>query len=854
MVDVAAELAERLDHLRTSGPTPGRAWCRAWSAAVDRSLTHLYLSAAEHGRFALAAVGGYGREELCPASDIDLLVLHDRLGEDALEEIVRIVVYPLWDAGLKVGYAVRDRKQAVAAVKDDLDTATALLDGRYIVGDGLLLRQARDEAIRQLRKKPAAFLASLTSADAERRARAGDAAEVLEPDVKSGAGGLRDVQSLRWAAAALVGEVGLDPLVSARYLGAPDRTRLARAYDQLLALRVALHLEGETGRDLLRLDLQEAVAARLGYVDGADDRDTRAHRLLSAHFLAARTIDHVHRRAWTLLEADAMKGRRFRRPTEQVVDGFELHDGVLRVPDDQFDLEDAGFAMRLFAVLVEHEAVLDRVTAAKLRRRVEARNGEPVPWTGSARERFLRTLWRGAQTLPALAELDDVGLLVALLPEWAPARGRAQRNPFHRFSLDRHSWHAAAELAELVRRERWATVTLERVDDREALMLGTLLHDLGKAYGEPHSESGVAPASSVLQRMGVGEATVHRVARLIRLHLLLPDAATKRDLADPDLSRQVAKQLDNAPGLLASLHLLTAADGRATGPSAWSDWKASLVQSLVTKVQAVLDDLHPDEVADGAVTTAREALRIAADLGADEPLIRDHLALLPQRYAASVSPRAVVRHALVARTELGPVEVRTRVTPGETDEDGLPGYDELDVVAIDRPGLFAKVAGVVALHGGSIVQASAFTRDDGIAVDTFTVNKPEHAVSSWWAAVEGDIDEAVSGRLALRARVARKAESDRRRLAKVPHVPTVIECTTEGDATVVEIHAMDRIGVLFDITSSLAELELDIVVAKIQTLGHEVVDVFYVRDGDGNPLDEDHARELKLALGAALEF
>jgi [protein-PII] uridylyltransferase len=857
--DIVTRLREDRARLADTGPAPGRAWCEAWSAAVDTALVELAGDVPDTLRWCLAAVGGYGRGELCPGSDVDVLLLHDGGRHDDLEAVVRAVVYPLWDAGLKVGYAVRSRKEAVSAV-DDLDNATALLDARSLAGDVELLRDVATGATKRLRRRPGRFLDALTVADDERRGRAGDAAEALEPDLKSGAGGLRDVQSLRWAAAVLLGSSGLDPLVSAGYLGAEDRGRLARAYERLLAERVATHLASGRGNDVLSFEVQEEVAERLGHVDGADDRDTAPHRLLSAHFLAARTIDHVHERAWRLISADATAGRRRRRPAQAAIDGFGIVDGVLRV--DEAEAASPDLPARLFHALARSGAVLERRTATSLRRVSETRP-ETWQWDDAARHRFLSVLWRGRSALVPLAEIDDAGMLAALLPEWQPLRGRAQRNPFHRYSLDRHAWHAAAEMGELVRSEPWAARAFERVADRDALMLGALLHDVGKAYGEPHSETGVPVAVKICERMGASSSTAERVGRMVELHLLLPDVATRRDLSDPALVDSVAAEVAD-PDMLAALHLLAAADGLATGPSAWTSWKASLVASLVAKVAAVLDEKHPDEVGDGAVVTAEQAQELAEEMGATPDAVRDHLARLPQRYASVVAPRAVVRHALMAAGPLSPTEVRTRVTPGpERDEaDGvdasageLAAYDELDVVALDTPGLFAKVAGVLALNGGSIVGASAFTRDDGAAVDTFTVVRPSGAPASWWARVEGDLVDAVAGKLALRARVARRARQEQRRLQRLPEVDTGVHVSSDesGSASVLEVRTQDRVGVLFAIADALAELELDIVVARIQTLGHEVVDVFTVRDGAGHPLDADHASEVELAVGSALD-
>jgi [protein-PII] uridylyltransferase len=876
---VVADLTAARGSLHTAGPDPGRAWCEAWSDHLDAALQRLAAPVLETQRLTVAAVGGYGRREPCPASDVDLLLLHDGAEAPALEHAVRSIVYPLWDAGLTVGYAVRDRREALAAV-DDVGSATATLDLRHVAGEVGLGQLVRAEVTRRLRRRPHRFLAALSRADADRRERVGDAAEVLEPNLKDGAGGLRDLHSLRWAAGALVGTVGLDPLVPAGYLGASDRPRLVQAEEELLAARVALHLvAGKT--DVLRLDRQDAVAARLGEAD-AGPHDLAPHRLLGRLYLAARTVAHAHQRAWALIDADVARGARRRgRPTEQRVAGFELVDGVLRVPVAE-DVDAPDLPVRLLEALVASGAVLDRGSAARLRRRAEtavaagpvagagpapagvvvAGTGPDEPtdpgprwgWDAAIRDRFLGVLWRGRLALPALAELDEVGVLGAWLPEWAPLRGRPQRNPYHRFALDRHGWHTVAELAELVRTEPWAARALEAVGDRDALLLAALLHDVGKLVGEPHEETGIPLAAAIARRMAATPGTIALLERSVRWHLLLPDTARRRDVTDPALAEELAGLIGDHP-TLAGLHLLAVADARATGPTAWNDWIGSLVATLVRRVSAVLDEQSPEEIAGGRHATAVEAERLAPELGASAELVRDHLQRLPDRYAEALTPRAVVRHALMATSRPGPADVRTRVTRGEDDPDGATGVDVLDVVAEDHPGWFAKVAGVVALEGGSIVAADAFTRDDGLSVDTFRVRPPEGAGSSWWARIEGDLHEAAAGKLAIRARVARKARSEAHRLARLPEVATAVTAAPDpsGRATVVEVRTLDRLGVLYAIAAALGELQLDIVVARVQTIGHEVVDVFYVQDATGRPLDDDHVAELDLAVTAALE-
>jgi len=268
----------------------------------------------------------------------------------------------------------------------------------------------------------------------------------------------------------------------------------------------------------------------------------------------------------------------------------------------------------------------------------------------------------------------------------------------------------------------------------------------------------------------------------------------------------------------------------------------------------VLDERSAEIISDAASATARAAEGLAGELGSTPDDVRDHLARMSVRYAAAVTPRAVVRHTLMAATHPDLGELRTRVTPGGQDPEGVDAIDELDVVALDAPGWFAKVAGVLALHGGSIVAADAFSRDDGIAVDTFRVQRPSGATGSWWARVEGDLVDAAVGRLAVRARVARKAREDAPRPGRLPDLPTSVAASADpsGRATVVEVRTVDRLGVLYAITSAIAELELDIVVARVQTVAHEAIDVFSLRDRRDGPLDDDQRSELELAITSAL--
>lgn len=864
---IAVSLRATWNRLRLDGNDPAATFSARWADALDNAvgaLAEAFIAA--NPTCSVVALGSYSRRHLTPFSDVDLLLGHYGVDQAVQSAFVKAVIYPLWDAGLTVGYAVHTPKSALAQAEGELKTATALLELRTITGDKNFGPGVARAVSQRLKTRGHKFVAALLDADSERRKAGGDSAEALEPDLKNGAGGIRDVQSLRWLAAALVGEPRLDALVSAGYLGAPDLPRLVEAERRLVVTRSALHLalakhdkqpvpqRSPRITDVLRLDLQDAVASVRGVTDTTDA--LAPHLLLQATYLDTRTINHMYVRAAPLIAADMRRGlRRRRRPAEQHVDVFELVDGVLRLSDGAV-LEAHDFAVRLFVALVATGAVLDRRSAATIRQFTETFGAAaPSPWrfTYETRTQFVAALSRGRPILRALAELDDVGVITALMPEWAPLRARPQRNPYHRYALDRHAFYAVAELGELIRNEAWASDVYANVVDRDALWLGTLLHDVGKVLGEPHEQTGIGLAKVLADRFQVAAETKAIIATLVALHLVLPHSSRTRDIADPALARDIAQQVGDT-ATLASLQLLAVADARATGPAAASTWTQELLTRLVRKVHAVLDDRDPDSTVDGAHNTASVAQQIAPELGCDAAAVREHLAMLPQRYAAAMTPRAIVRHALMTRTRPDAVEVRTRVTAGTDDPDGFVGMDELDVVAVDNPGWFAKVAGVVAMHGGSIVAADAFTRSDSIAIETFKVRPPEAAVSSWWARVEGDLDEAASGRLAVRARVLKEAKH-RRHVTATP-VATTVTATRDasGANTVLEVHTADRPGVLYTIAQTLAELQVNIVVARIQTPGDEAVDVFTVRNSQGKPCDEDHLAEIEFGICAALEL
>jgi [protein-PII] uridylyltransferase len=778
---VASGVPVGILNLRADTSRTGARFCRALAEANDAWLAGLFTAAldgAEPRGLALVAVGGYGRGELCPGSDIDVLLLDGRGGTRrdgrSLKELAERVWYPVWDAGVKLGHAVRTPKEALALAADDLDTATALLDVRLVAGDEAVAANLADRAIAQWRARASRWLAALAASVAERHRRAGEVAFRLEPDLKEGRGGLRDVHALRWAESAQ------------RILLEEDRPAIDDAYETILAARV--ELQRPTGRalEILVLQEQDRVAAALGYGDPPGGADA----LMAKVSAAARTIAWTSDETWQRIEA-SLKGPRGRVATRDhpLGRGLVLREGLVEMGPDADSGRDAALALRAAALAASRETRIGRATLSRLAAEAVP---PPEPWPEDARRELLRLLGAGRAAIPVVEALDQAGILVRLIPEWEPVRSLPQRNAYHRFTVDRHLTEAAAEAAALA----------ARVHRPDLLLFGAWLHDIGKGYpGGHHSDTGAEVVERVATRLGFPPEDVAVLATLARLHLLLPDVATRRDVQDPATVEAVATAVGDT-GTLELLHALTEADSIATGPAAWSPWKAGLVAELVT--------------------------RTAAMLGGN-----GHAA--PE----SDFPNAAHR-ALIERANAGSDVV-------------LDGHGrEMALAVADRPGLFSRVAGILALNGLDVLSARVWTSDDGVAVEEFLVD-PVFGGDPDWGAIEEDVRRVLAGRLSLEARLAERARVYGGRSSLPSATPARTQVLFDNDAspgaTVVEVRAPDRIGTLYRITRALADLELDIRSAKVATLGHEVVDAFYVLDGEGEKLtDADHRREVEGAV------
>jgi [protein-PII] uridylyltransferase len=752
----AAEGRLLREDLATDPSMTGRALCEAYSDRADAFLGGLFAAATDRrSRLALVALGGYGRRELSLQSDLDVVLLHDDVPE--VGSVAEKIWYPVWDSGVKLGHAVRTPREALTLAGDDLDSATAFLQARHLAGDAALTESLAGEVRNTWRRRAKRMLPELAERVRARHYRAGEVAFMLEPDLKEGRGGLRDVQSLGWLADA--GE----------RLWEGDDESLAGAYEVLLDTRVELHRRTGRPGDVLALQEQDVVAAALGHRD-ADD-------LMRAVSTSARVVAFRSDDTWRRVEASLRRRAGRRTRSRELAPGVVLRDGEVHLGAEA-DLGDPTLPLMIAARAAEAGVLVHRSALDAL----EAVPPMTQPWAPEARPALVRLLATGRPAIAHLESLDQHGLLTKLLPEWDAVRSRPQRNAYHTFTVDRHLWETAANAAALA----------GRVDRPDLLLIGAWLHDIGKGHPGDHTETGTRIVADVARRMGFEEADVATLVQMVEHHLLLPDVATRRDLDDPDVIDRVASQLGSLT-TLQLLHALTEADSLATGPAAWGPWKADLVETLVRRVDHVL--------AGGAVHEVTDDFPSA-----------DQLALL---------------------------EPGGRV---------VQGRDEiLTVVDEDRPGLFSRVTGVMALHGLAVLEANIATID-GRALEVLTVESTVGSTFSW-DKVLPDLERALDGRLALEARLSDRAEAYRAWRPTVDLRPEVeFHLDESSTATVVEVRAPDSIGVLHRITSAIAEFDLDIVRARIHTLGDEVIDTFYVRDRGGEKVPEPVLSELRRAI------
>jgi [protein-PII] uridylyltransferase len=797
-VDRLGTELEALD--RAYSPGHHGVWAaRRRADLVDVALRDLFERARAPVGTALAALGGYGRRLLLPRSDIDLLIVHDGSSIDTVAALVDALLYPLWDGGFEVGHAVRTLAECEQAC-ERLDAGAAMLDMRHVAGEERAVSMAHARVERWARSDPPAFVTAVREDAARRGERFGSTAHLLEPDVKEGSGGWRDLHAI-----ALV-ERAIGAPEDAGMLRGREREALGAAEEFLTRIRSALHLETSKRMDRLLLDHQPEIARAMGFEDEPTLVSTDG--LMRALFEHARQVDFALR---------------------ALIDRF-LGGGPQAI-------EPPGSPAAALDALAEEAEAGREPSAALLDAIDDAPIDDTVTWDEGLRAAFARLLRAGDEGASSLETLDRLGLLTRLLPEWAEVRCRPQRDPYHRFTVDAHLTNTLREMNRIIVGPRsdedpLQAEAVKQVTDPDALLLGALLHDIGKTGEGKHVAVGVGVAGSILDRMGVDPSIRELVGFMVSEHLLLSDTATRRDLTDENLVLDVAATVGSSERL-ATLYLLAKADAQATGPAAWTPWRRTLIRELVAKVQHVLDRGEMGAELAERLTDRMDRIR---DLLGHEPAanVDRFVTQMPRSYFLTVEPARAARHFATIAPPVASKDVRAVHHTGVR-----PGTYELLVVAQDRRGLLSWIAGSLALAGLSILSAQVFTTEEGVAADLFEVEgvwEPE-VPDRRWREFRRVLRRAVEGSISLESRV-----DEKRRWYPEPKVPTPVTVAVDNDAsdfsTVIEVGAPDRLGLLYDITRTFAEQGLDVHLAKVATYDGRVVDSFYVRDAVGRKLTD----------------
>jgi [protein-PII] uridylyltransferase len=770
-----------------SGP-PRRA---ALAELTDQWLAGLFDAGAAGLRgVSLVAVGGYGRGELSPRSDLDLLLLHDGAEPDAIAALADRIWYPVWDLGLALDHSVRTPAEARKTAGEDLKVQLGLLDARHLAGDLGLTAALRTTVLADWRNQAPKRLPELQELCAERAARQGELQYLLEPDLKEARGGLRDATALR--------------AVAASWLADAPREGLADARRRLLDVRDALHLATGRATDRLSLQEQDQVAAELGLLD--------ADTLLRQVYEAARVISYASDVTWRevgrVLRARAVRPRlRAMLGGKPVPERSPLAEGVV---------EQDGEVVLARAARPERDPVLPLRAAAAaaqaglplslhaVRRLAATARPLPTPWPAEAREQLVTLLGSGRPTVEVWEALEAEGLITGLLPDWERVRCRPQRNAVHIWTVDRHLIETAVRASEFTR----------RVSRPDLLLVAALLHDIGKGWPGDHSVAGEIIARDVAVRIGFDRADAAVLATLVRRHLLLIETATRRDLEDPATVRAVAEAV-GTQSTLELLHALTEADALATGPAAWSSWRGSLVADLVKRVSAVLAGDMPDEPEAAAPTAEQERLAIEA-FRTGGPVL-----------------------SLRAQTEV----------PAEQEPSGDPeplGV-ELQIAVPDQPGVLPAVAGVLAMHRLTVRTAELRAMDlpDGVEGSVLLLDwrvAAEYGSLPQAARLRADLVRALDGSLDIAGRLAeRDAAYPRRRGVVAPPPRVTVAPAASRLATVIEVRAQDAPGLLFRIGRALEDAQVRVRSMHVSTLGSNAVDAFYATTAEGVPLPGEDA-------------
>jgi [protein-PII] uridylyltransferase len=833
----------------------GRACAETLSAQIDDllvvtlDLATRWLAPAPAGAAlpTIVAVGGYGRGLLAPGSDVDLLFLLPDKPTPAIGKIIEALLYVLWDLKQKVGHATRTLDECLKQARADMTIRTTVLEARLVVGDDRLFQTLKTRFDREIVAKTASEFVAAKLAEREARVRrAGASRYLVEPNVKEGKGGLRDLNTLFWIAKYAYRVSHAHELVPAGLFSPAEYRLFQRCEEFLWSVRCRLHFLAGRAEERLSFDVQRPIARELGYSTRAGQADVE--RFMKHYFLVAKDVGDLTAIVCAALEERHTKPTpvfdrfigRFRRPARVIAEAEDFkveNDRVNVVAPDAFERDPVNL-IRLFWI-ADRSNLLIHPSATRLVTQSLKRIDAGLRENPEANRLFLEILTSRGAPETTLRRMNEAGVLGRFIPDFGRVVGMMQFSMYHHYTIDEHLLRtvgalSAIEAGRLKEEHPLVSELIHKIAHRTELYLAAFLHDIAKGRPADHSEAGAEVARKLGPRLGLSSADTERVAWLVEQHLVMSNTAQGRDLSDPRTPEALAAIVQTQERLKMLL-TLTVADIRAVGPGVWNGWKGQLLRTLYWETEVVLGGGHSAIDRNGRVRAAQEALRNSLPGWSDPEFDAYALRHYPP-YWLKVEPARQIAHAKL----LYAMAAETRSLATEVTTDSFHGFTAVTVVAPDHPRLLTGIAGACAAAGGNIVDAQIFTTTDGLALDTIFLSRAferDDDELRRGQRIAATIEKMLRGELRLAEIAPRREARDARRRAFAIEPEVMIDNSLSRRYTVVEVSGLDRAGLLRDLTASLSSLNLNIGSAHIVTFGEKAVDSFYVTDLTGQKIN-----------------
>lgn len=806
---------------------------------------------------AIVALGGYGRNELCPYSDIDLMFLYKPRNKAFAKDVTEKLLYLLWDLNFEVGHSVRTIDECIELCLDeDEDTIilTSLLDSRLVFGDKDLYNDFEKKLFNDLMPSISSkFIQKKVEENEERIDRFGRSVYLIEPNVKEGEGGLRDIHYALWIAQAKYKVKSFNELLPKGVLIEKELRTFEKGLNFLLLIRSELHYLAQRREDRLGFEFQEKIAKFLGFKDA---ELPAVERFMRIYYLRANDIREQSKRL--IEKCLTLPKAKIKAPKTVYLDhGFIIQAGMLSITSAEILTEDPANLMRAFEYADKHEVKMNNYLVELIRDSVNLTSiDESLRTNEEFNASFLRLLRKGKNVADTLFEMNRLRLLGYYIPEFGKIVCMGQHDAYHVYTVDVHSIFMVREIENLLNYNYdeefpLLTKTAESVMKRHVLYLACLFHDMGKGEGRNHAQKGAAMIPKIAKRMGLTRVDGEQLEFLVKHHLIMTHFSQRRDIHDFSLIARFARSVKTLE-TLSLLYLLTFADVRSVGPDVWTNWKGMLLKELYIRTVNVLEqgEFKKEEPKDRLKRVTEDVSEILAKK-VSKKNVKTILSKMPDSYFLGFSPRKIASHVEFIDKSKGVIGFDLSFYPNQE-------FDELTIWGKDEHGIFSRLCGVIRASGFNILGARIATRSDGRILDVFYVNrlgKSSGGEQELCRRLDKNLNGVLSGKLDLEKLVA-KRKKDRSLYGKtVPQYPTRIEVDNEASdtATIIDVYTYDRAGLLYDITKVLKELNLSIEYAKISTKVDQVVDAFYVVDSKGKKItDTETIEDIKASIFHAI--